>query len=182
MTTYKGLDYSLGRSNVDHATGIHYGVISQHTIGEAWYDQAEADYGDPHCPKCGNDAIVVADGTSDDYEDFEEMCHGCREYACEDCRILFDGEEAFGDEPIGFHFKDSEYTLTDCLDSDVFVLRSPYYTYAQFCSPCVPGAGNLNTPCEDGPKTYCLGPEWFEGDKAPYPVYRVSDNSVVEGV
>lgn len=36
--------------------------------------------------------------------------------------------------------------MTDCLDNDAFIIKSPYYTYAQFCSPCVPGAGNLDNP------------------------------------
>jgi hypothetical protein len=49
-TEYAGIDYGLGRANVDHETGIRYGVISQHTVGQAWYDSAEAEYGEPHCP------------------------------------------------------------------------------------------------------------------------------------
>jgi hypothetical protein len=28
----------------------------------------------------------------------------------------------------------------------------------------------------DGTKTYCLDPTWFEGGRAPYPVYAVNDN------
>jgi|LakMenEpi03Aug12_release.lakeMendotaPanAssembly.Ray.scaffolds.fasta_scaffold00471_60 hypothetical protein len=40
------------------------------------------------------------------------------------------------------------YTLSNCLQSDVFVGKSPYFTYAQFCSPCVPGAGNLDNSYE----------------------------------
>jgi len=33
----------------------------------------------------------------------------------------------------------------NCLDSDILVTKSPFYTYAPFCSPCVPGAGNLDS-------------------------------------
>jgi hypothetical protein len=53
------------------------------------------------------------------------------------------------------------------------VLKSPYYSLAQFCSPCVPGAGNLESEDEDGVKTYCLSHDWFEDGKAPYKVYAV---------
>jgi hypothetical protein len=71
------------------------------------------------------------------------------------------------------------------------LLRSPYYTYAQFCSPCVPGAGNLDAAVDiedtsvlqegiDGVKTYAFGHDWFEDGKAPYVVYRVDDGSIVE--
>lgn len=71
------------------------------------------------------------------------------------------------------------YKLTGCLQSDLFVLRSEFYTYAQFCSPCVPGAGNLDHPVDPeagAPRSYCLGHDWFEDSKAPYRLWRVSDN------
>ena len=29
------------------------------------------------------------------------------------------------------------------------------------------------------PKVYCLGHEWFEGGKAPYPVFTVEDEKIV---
>ena len=35
-----GIDYGMGQSNVDHATGIRYGVIAQNNVGQAWYDAA----------------------------------------------------------------------------------------------------------------------------------------------
>lgn len=162
--TYTGIDYGLGRTNIDQETGIRYGVISQHTVGERWYDAAEPQYGDPTCPKCG--AIV-------------HPARANKDYRCRACRANYWSDEVYGEEPIGYTFEDSEYSITDCLDSDIMICRSPYYTFAQFCSPCVPGAGNLDTPMPDGVKTYCLGADWFEDDRAPYPVYRVSDDSLV---
>lgn len=178
MSTYAGIDYGLGRTNIDHAAGIRYGVISQHAIGQAWYDQAESDYGEATCPKCGNPAIDVATINADDQEHMTDG-PGCADWACRDCAYIFDAAEAFPEEALGQSFEDSEYYLESCLDSDVMIIKSPYYTRAQFCSPCVPGAGNLETPCETGPKTYCLGHDWFDDGKAPYPVYRVSDDSIV---
>lgn len=83
-------------------------------------------------------------------------------------------------EPIGWEYNGDGYELTDCLDSDIFVLNSPFYTYARFCSPCVPGAGNLNDHDENGVKTYCLGHDWFDDNKAPYPVYSVATNELVK--
>jgi len=32
----------------------------------------------------------------------------------------------------------------------------------------------LGSPIEGGVKTYCLGHDWFDGDKAPYPVFTVN--------
>jgi hypothetical protein len=132
--TNAGIDYGLGKSNIDTATGIRYGVISTHSVGERLYDAQQFEYPDD----------------ADEYS-----------------------------EPIGWHVKDDDYMITQCLDTDAMILKSPYYTFAQFCSPCVPGAGNLDHPMENGVKTYCLDASWFENDRAPYPVFRVADDRLV---
>jgi hypothetical protein len=33
--------------------------------------------------------------------------------------------------------------------------------------------------CQRGVRTYCLGHDWFEDGKAPYPVYRVDNGELV---
>jgi hypothetical protein len=79
-------------------------------------------------------------------------------------------------EPIGYTYSGDGYELQDCLDSDVVVLKSPFYTFARFCSPCVPGACSLNSPMDGGAQCYALGHDWFydsEPAMAPYPVYSV---------
>lgn len=180
QTEYAGIDYGLGRSNIDHTNGIRYGVISQHAVGQAWYDSSEAQYAGPNCPKCGDDARAHDSEKYDagEYANYTEG-PGCADYACDRCCYIFDSSEAFGDDPIGFTFEDSEYTLTAGEDGDIFVVKSPYYTHAQFCSPCAPGAGHLENPCEHGPRTYALGHEWFEDGKAPYPLFKVADDTEV---
>lgn len=207
-TTYAGIDYGMGRTtNVDLATGIRYGVIAQNSVGQAWDDSAEADYGEAHCPKCGNEVKASDDPTlfAEQLElgeagelngDGTPAWFDGQDYACLDCEECFQSDECFNDEPLGWSFEDTEYTLSDCLDSDIFILKSPYYTYAQFCSPCVPGACSLDNPLDapfnactcikphhDGncqyagvPRCYALGHEWFEGGKAPYRVFRVADD------
>ena len=82
-------------------------------------------------------------------------------------------------EPIGLEYNGEGYQIIDCLDSDLMIIKSDYYTFAAFCSPCVPGAGNLDESCDDGIKTYCLDSSWFDNNIAPYPIYKVSDNSRV---
>lgn len=63
----------------------------------------------------------------------------------------------------------------------MFILASPYFTHAQFCSPCAPGACYLLSPTDKtGPKAYCLNHDWFEGDKAPYPVWEVATGKLVK--
>ena len=173
-----GIDYGMGTTNRDPENGIRYGVISQHSVLQAWADSAEPDYGDACCPKCGNKAqSTVLEGSASldyDLDDFERAEHECADFVCEPCRYVFGSESAYGDEPQGWSYTGAGYELVDCLDSDVMVLKAPYYTFAQFCSPCVPGAGNLDSADEDGVKTYCLGHDWFEDGKAPYPVYIVA--------
>ncbi len=177
-TDYVGIDYGMGQTNIDRETGIRYGVISQNAVLQAWADSSEADYGKPSCPKCGNEAV---DGESDgDRDEYKRLHHCCGDYACDSCRILFDGDDAYGDEALGFTLDDGEYKASAGQDGDIFILKSPYYTRAQFCSPCAPGAAYLENPCDDGPKAYCFGADWFDPESdCPYTVYRVSDDSVV---
>jgi hypothetical protein len=199
-----GIDYGMGTTNIDRETGIRYGVISVHEVTQAWCDSSEADYGEPRCPECGNDAVdgdsaIDNDGILDDLreegtftpEEIEDgdrqylgwkiLHHACGDYACDSCRLLFDGEDAYGDEPLSFTLDDGEYKAEQGSDGDIFIFSSPYYTYAQFCSPCAPGACYLMNPTDtDGPKAYCFSHDWFDGGKAPYPVYRVSDGTLVE--
>lgn len=175
-----GIDYGCGTANVDHATGFRYGVISQHSVLQAWADSAEPDYGKPACPKCGNEVVEYSDEAHGDYLHVGSGSYrSCADYACEACERYLVSEDAFGDEALGWSYNDEGYELTDCLDSDIFILKSPYYTKAQFCSPCVPGAGNLDSPDADGVETYCLGHDWFEDGKAPYPVYSVQTREQV---
>ncbi len=176
--TYAGIDYGHGTTNVDKVTGIRYGVISQHSVSQAWCDSAEPDYGKPTCPKCGNEAIESG-ALPDESEEWEIAKGACSDWGCTHCEYVFDASEAYGDEPQGWNYEGEGYTLTDCLDFDIFVLASSFYTFAPFCSPCVPGAGNLDSAGEDGVKTYCLGHDWFEGGKAPYPVYSVETDQLV---
>lgn len=175
--TNAGIDYGMGRSNIDVVSGIRYGVIAQNSVLQAWSDSAEPDYGKAHCPKCGNEAIEY-----DSDKDVDFACgHGCADFMCESCEYVFDGDEAYPDEDCGWNYSGDGYELTDCLDYNIFVLNSKYYTFAKFCSPCVPGAGDLDNPIEDGAKTYCLGHDWFEDGKAPYAVYSVETGEEIKG-
>ncbi len=169
-----GIDYGSGMTNIDVETGIRFGVISQHSIGQAWADSAEADYGKPTCPKCGDEAIeydeskdIVRDQMGNEQGQFE-CGHGCADFMCENCEYVFDSSDAYGDEPLGWSVDDGEYKLVDCLDSDVMVILSPYYTFAPFCSPCVPGAGDLdgadNMPEGDGWRWDAPAQEWRQND------------------
>lgn len=193
-TNYGGIDYSLGRSNVNTETGIHYGVIAANSVDMDMLSEAQAagaDYGKPTCPKCGcevkrsDDDTLLADVEMDDIvfrEGIQAAPDGTpdwfdhKDFTCVACEACYWSDEVYGEEVSDWSHEANGYQLTGCLDNDVFVLASPYYTFAQYCSPCVPGAGNLDSPCADGAKTYCLGPEWFNTkNPMPYSCYRVAD-------
>lgn len=182
-TKYAGIDYGLGRANVDKKTGIRYGVISMNSINPDCTGNFEYDYGKPSCPKCGtevkasDDETLFADTELKDGETPDWFDH--QAFTCLACETCYWSDEVYADESIGWSYNEDGYSLSNCLDNDVFVLASPFYTFAQYCSPCVPGAGNLDSPCEDGAKTFCLGHDWFDDGIAPYEVYRVSDDSEV---
>lgn len=132
-----GIDYGRGVTNIDHETGIRYGVISMHSI--LLLPEALADLNSVYPDNADEDA-----------------------------------------EAIGLEYTEDGYQISSCLDSDLMITKSDYFTYCAFCSPCVPGAGNLNQPVSEGVKTFCLAKDWFERTEAPYPVYSVKTGELIK--
>lgn len=164
-TPYVGIDYGrLSNTNRNIETGIHYGAINLHSISSFCFDDAEAIYPDEieiECPDCEKSFTAGLD---------IETCPHCGESL--DTSNLLDGIE-----PITWDYTpdDPDYTTEyseslNCL----IVTRSPYYTFTVFCSPCLPGCGDLNHPSADGVKCYCLGPEFFDDEnKCPYEYFKI---------
>jgi len=189
-----GIDYGMGKTNVDAKTGIRFGVINQNEVGQAWYESSEPVYGEPSCCECGcfttEDMPEGIDDNSDD--NFDCYCPECERGICSD------NEDMFPEYP-ECHVYDKEGILAHCGESDIWIEKSPYYTWCDFCSPCAPGAGYLtsNKSAQDikdcsgdsedwgtsnDCKAYCLGHEWFEDNKAPYAVFSVETNKEVRPV
>lgn len=77
--------------------------------------------------------------------------------------------EYYESEPIYFEYAAEGYELRYSTNNQfVWVFKSPYVTECKFCSPCVPGAGDLDNPVIGGVQTYCLDSSWFNENKAPY--------------
>ena len=169
LTKDGGVNYSGGSIvNIDLETGIRYGVIPQNACVQAWADSSEPEYPEPECPECGAGIPEDAD---------EEWVCKCGEKISMD--YFYDCAE-----PLAYVLDDGEYVAT-CGDGiDIFVIKSPYFTYAQYCSPCAPGACYLLNPCEPetGDRAYCLGADWFEDEDGgvPYPIYSVATGELVE--
>jgi hypothetical protein len=203
-TNYKGIDYGHGMSNTDPKTGIRYGVIPINSLNDFALESFEPDYGEAQCPECQGKAIDFDEDKHGEYKSYAGH-RAIFEYVCESCEIAFDSEHAFPEEPIGNYFAEEGYEASLDEHNDIFITKSPFYTFAQFCSPCAPGAGHLNNPMQTPeeykdtikflhkqglydtsggvyadiakklgfPKVYCFGHDWFEGNKAPYPVFSV---------
>ena len=159
-TVSKGIDYGGGITNINLTTGIRYGVIPMHEVTQAWCDGSTPDYGTPCCPDCGTELA----------EDASE---------CPGCGAECDVSECYGDEPLSHTYDKEGYKAVGGSDGDIFVIESPYYTRAAFCSPCAPGACYLTDPDPDGERAYCFGHDWFDDGVAPYPVYEVTTGKEV---
>ncbi len=165
-TDYAGIDYGFGKTNIDLENHIRYGVIPANEVGQCWFDESEPVYV-YMCSECGHD--IKEDLLSDE---------------CPECKHDFDHDEWNEIEPMGFTLENDEYIMTQSHDdTDIFIIKSKYFTYAQFCSPCAPGAGYLMSPLDfkqDINKTYCLDHSWFENGRAPYKVYDIETSEEIK--
>jgi hypothetical protein len=165
-------------SNVDEKTGIRYGVIHMNDLSSYAMDDIFThgeDVGFEQMRQQAKDDLARAIASAiDDYGqigDPDEVAAEIIDNAVEWHECDSSGPYEYDAEGVSIR------TMSD--NTELFVLKSPYYTHCQFCSPCAPGAGYLMNPCPDGPKTYCLGHDWFEDNKAPYPVYSVETGELV---
>lgn len=194
-TIYAGIDYSpLGSTiNRDVATNIRYGVISQNSLNPEAYQDIWDNGTDLTFEGYKEEAkLKIRQALSDYFSDYK---HG--EQPSKLDAVVSDAWDAIeqdicdnyeSDSPEMFYEKDG-YKIKTCLQSDLFVMLSPFFTYAQYCSPCVPGACNLDVPLQDSSdsaiwpdsnKCYCLGADWFDDNKPPYPIYSVATGKRVE--
>ena len=157
--------------NYDANTGIHYGVIPAHVMGEAWYEESQPHY-TPTCGYCGTPEPTMND-------DDTATCVN------DNCGQTFPQDQAYGDEPDSIAYEDSEYEMVQDSMGDVFVIRSPFFTFCRECSPCAPNAGYITgqTFNSTGLKTYCPGPEWIrDTDTTIIAIYSVETDQLVEYV
>lgn len=179
MADYSGIDYGMGRTNIDKTNGIRYGIASANALAHWIWDEFEADYGDPHCPRCG--ATVNEKPGRYDAEEYERLAGCSPDYCCDGCKITFDGSKAYGDEAIGYILDNGEYKASIDSDGDLWVFKSPYYTRGMFCSPCAPGAVTITSPVDGGPQAYCMGADWFDdASPCPYPIWRIGLDDWIE--
>ena len=188
--------------NMNLDTGIHFGCISQNTLDP-----------DALMGLVDDSADVLYDEASEDFK--EDLKTAMEEGTVLELLKLNYMDESLVDEEydtivdewcMGYqndyhqwYYQDEEYEMDFSEDMNcIIILRSPYYTYCRGCSPCVPNAGDLDSPVTPDDyennndvgffypkfhKAYCLPDNFFEDDKAPYKYFdveeKVNDNLLI---
>ena len=107
-TDNAGIDYGMGKTNVNVNTGIRYGVIQANEV-PYWFEESEPYYVTA-CPHCGNDLDAEITG----------MCPICFEAIDEtDWEMI---------EPSLFFINNEEIKAEQTHDDqDIFILKSKFY-------------------------------------------------------
>lgn len=159
-TTYAGINYA-GHTNAnrDAQTLIRYGVIHSNAIN----------------PDAFSD--IQDNGTDEDYAAFvseiKSRIRSAIESFMPSSRIEDNVESAFeaisdeidydsSGDCTRYSYNKDGYELQTMSDGDIFISKSKFFTYAQFCSPCAPGACYLLNPLE-------------------HEEFTVTENDVIEG-
>jgi hypothetical protein len=185
MKNDKGIDYSGPGSTVnrDPETGIRYGIISCNSVSPESMDDIythgqDLDY-EEHVEKVKSSLRTALSDYFSDYKwkdkTESKLDAATREAFDAIAERLGDNYESTGD-CTRMRYEQDGYILQIDSSGDLWVIKSPYYTHAQFCSPCAPGACHLDNPItekSEANKCYCLGDDWFENEKAPYSIYNV---------
>jgi len=159
--------------NMNVETGIHYGVIPKNDLfnfAEEFFDHAED--------------MSLKEGFENIIDTINSLKDQLSDTAIKD--ILEIAEQDFGenfeDECSLMRYERNGFIIEvpndDC---DLFIIKSPYFTHAPFCSPCAPGACYIKNGVKEGEepkgaKAYCLPEDWFEKGKCPYKYWEVKEN------
>ena len=173
--------------NYDEKTGISYGVISPHALNGCALQDIYNCGTDPHYESAKTEFVTALNDLLDNYP---FSCGQIDEILTPAIDVFNESfDSSCGDGQCDY--SDAEYTLHVSGDNfGIYVIKSPYYTYCRKCSPCAPGAGDLNTPVDivgleiesnRGQKAYCLDKSFFDDEyaKIPYRVFRVDNDQEV---
>lgn len=155
--------------NYDPKTGISFGVISQNSLNfdaiNSWYE---------------NDSIY-------------EECAEELEKAVKNGEITKEDKESvlenYDNDYHHWYVKDDGGISAEFFEdlNAWYITKSPFYTFCKKCSPCCPGAGDLDSPIDPDDhevmnlcdRAYCLPKEYLDDECAPYHVYRVDNDEEV---
>lgn len=131
--------------NVNPKTGIAYGVVSLNSLQDWVFDEFVV-HGKNLTAIRAEEEVRAENPKSDEWEIDEILA----------CMQLEEEEYEF-ETHCGMKL------LLSYLGGAplVWVLESPHTTMCAPCSPCVPGAGDLDNQHTDGVEAYTLPPDWF---------------------
>ena len=127
----RGTDYGNGQTNIDKATGIRFGVIPIQLLGDHALERITL---------TGKDVA------------FEDACNRIRKRSRGANRErllqeLADNWNEDADRSVYVFEGDCGLKVTwVCGAADAWIIKSPFFTHCEFCSPCAPGAGYLANP------------------------------------
>lgn len=192
-------------ANRNTETGIRYGVIPSNDLfnaGEQFYDDADDTRHEQYITDAKQKLRHAIESAMDDFGVKSDHIQLAADEAFD--ILEQDLNDRYESDGTGLHYDDGEYIIDKLDETDLFVAKSPYFTFAPECSPCAPGACYLRNgikltdgvpeqyspgqledvrnpyPNRDLHKTYCLGHEWFEEDHpAPYAIYSVETGKLI---
>lgn len=177
-----GIDYGLGQTNRNMQTGIRFGVIPQRALNpdaaeDIWQHGKDLDYENYIDEVKAKLSHALSDYFSD-YKHESDKPSRLDNAVGQAFEAISDGiGDLYEPDAARMLYEKDGYRIQTDSSGDVWVFESPYFTYAQFCSPCAPGACYLENPLDepnDNNKAYCLGPDWFDNNKPAYPVFEVA--------
>lgn len=143
-TSYPGLDYSGPASTVnrDPVTGIRYGIISLRSLGEFAFEDIEQHGIDQDFEEFQQRIKAEIDSALrpvlKDYvlsSRIDKLIENAQDDALEEASDCYQQPSDW----IRYHYEHDGCVLQVTGDGNLFVIKSPFVTNAQFCSPCVPG-------------------------------------------
>lgn len=145
-------------TNINPKTGIAYGYISAQSLDNDVVDNL----------MYGSQAIDLSyEPALDEYMEEQktawiELEGNLNNFPYDDLEEEFAHTYETSDEPIIEGELDGVKYRTSWLGGalNFWIFESPHVGHFQQCSPCVPGAANLDQPCEDGIKGYDVPAGW----------------------
>jgi hypothetical protein len=176
--------------NTNQETGIPYGVVIGHAVPNLLDDICTS--GDSLTYAALKEELrkgiesALADAIGD-------HCHNAPEIVKRgvDCAEIVEHllDAGLNDN---LQFEDEEYEYSDGEAKyllgylggapHVWVVDSPYLAYAPGCSPCIPGAGDLDNLAgadERGSLCYCCPPDCFDSEDESADKYEIAPTTVV---
>jgi hypothetical protein len=130
-------------TNVSPDTGIHYGVVSIHSVSFGLLDDIYMN---------GTDNVFET-GLKEFKDDISDLPEDEKEEKIQEWVDQYDNG---GYCDISYHDEDYDLWLNEFT---IMIFRSPCVYKCRRCSPCYPNAGDCDSRDRDGMPTYCLKDE-----------------------